>query len=79
MEPNPHTSVNVVPPPLITVRKACELLDCSMTTFETLVKSGRLHVVRLTGPRGDRRVRLEEVVELRNRWSDRAPADDVVA
>jgi len=54
MEPHPHTSVDL-PPPLITVRKACELLDCSMTTFESLVKSGRLHVVRLTGPRGDRR------------------------
>lgn len=56
------------------------MLHISLATFNRAVAKGEIHVVRPTGPRGDRRVRSSELARLtvRNRWS-RDGAGEVAA
>lgn len=64
---------------LISVRETCQILGVSVATIDRMVKAGTLHAVRPTGPRGDRRFRIEDVIAIRSRCSDRAAGDGAAA
>lgn len=53
-------------PELLTLKQACELLNCHANTLRAWDKKGYLIAVRF-GTRGDRRYKREEVMKLLQR------------